>query len=419
MRRFKPKTLFSQILMLIIFAVLFSGLFNNLDWLVNSIKFILDVFQPVVIGSILAFFLNVPMRAMEKLLARIHPKGRLSRRIEKYHRMLSLIMTYLFVLLVIFLVFYMLIPQVVNAVPPVIQSIEDAYPRLIALLKSYNIDASTLEAFAQSLDLEMVLGTVTTSLGTIVQTSLSAVSSVFSGLVLALTSIAFSVYSLANKRKLMCQAQRFLYAFVSKRYADKFMEVASLANKTFTNFLAGQCVEAVILGTLFFIVLTLFRIPFALVISVLIAVTALIPYVGAFIGCIFGGLLILTVSPAKALIFVIIFLVVQQLENQLIYPRVVGTSVGLSPMWILIAVYVGGKLFGVTGMMFFIPLTSVFYSVMRLHVQHRLKRRNLEVDERGVRSLCPDPMGEEDPSSDDEEVADGSSFPVPGEASQR
>lgn len=389
MRRLKPKTLFSQILVLIIFAVLFIGLCNNLNWITDVIHFILDVFQPVVIGGILAFFLNVPMHAIEKLLARIHPKGKLSRRIEKSNRMLSLVLTYLFVLLLISLIFYIVVPQVAKAVPPVIDAIESAFPKLIAFLQEHGVDAASLESMAQNLDLEMVLGTVTTSLETIVQTSLSAVTSVFSALVLTLTSVVISVYSLANKRKLMCQAQGLLYAFVSKRHADKLVEVASLTNKTFTNFLAGQCVEAVILGTLFFIVLSIFRIPFALIISVLIALTALIPYVGAFIGCIFGGLLVLTVSPIKALIFVIIFLVLQQLENQLIYPRVVGTSVGLSPMWILIAVYVGGKLFGVIGMMFFIPLTSVLCSIMRLRVQDRLKRRNLTVDESGVHETAP------------------------------
>lgn len=400
MKRFKPKTRFAQVVALIIFAVVFNGLFSNLNVVADAVKFVLNVFQPLMIGGILAFFLNVPMRTMERLLARVHPTGKLSRRWEKSNRIFSLILTYLSALLVIFLIFYIVVPQVVQAVPGVVESVEAAYPRFIAFLQRHNIDTASLESLTQNLDLGLILETISLNLETIVQTSLSAVTSVFSALVLALTGVVISVYILANKRKLMRQAQGLLYAYVDRRHADKIMEIASLTNKTFSSFLAGQCMEAVILGLLFSVVLSILRMPFAVIISVLIAVTALIPYVGAFIGCVFGALLILTVSPAKALLFVAVFLVLQQLEDQLIYPKVVGTSVGLSAMWILVAVYAGGKLFGVVGMMFFIPLTSVLYSIMRIHVQNRLKRRKLEVDENGVRSTNPD---SEEPDQDENE----------------
>ena len=203
-----------------------------------------------------------------------------------------------------------------------------------------------------------------------------------------------SISILSYKNELLSQVRRLLYAYVGRKYADKVSEVASLTNQTFSSFISGQCVEAVILGVMFFLVMSILRLPYSLVISVFIAFMALIPYVGAFLGCVVGMLLIVIVSPMQALVFLITFLVLQQLEGQLIYPKVVGSSVGLPAIWILVSVFVGGKLFGIVGMLFFIPLTSVVYSLLRLNVNHRLEKRGISITTDGVQ----DSPSQEDPA---------------------
>ena len=173
------------------------------------------------------------------------------------------------------------------------------------------------------------------------------------------------------KETLACQGKQILYALFRQSGAEKILYVCSLSNKTFSRFISGQCLDACILGIMFFIAMTIAGLPYAMLISVLIAFTALIPMVGAFIGCVIGALLILMVSPLKALIFVIMFLVLQQLEGNLVYPHVVGNSVGLPSIWVLVAITIGGNLMGVIGMILFIPLCSVLYAIFRLYVKDR------------------------------------------------
>ena len=285
--------------------------------------------------------------------------------------MISLIVTYVGGFLLIFLVLYIVIPQLVETVPGIISSAEAAWPRLIAFLQSHNINTQQLEQLFSNFDLGPLLTKVWENYAQIIQTSLTAVSSVASVLTITITGFVISIYILSNKKKLLSQVRSVLYAYVGRKYADKISEVAVLTNQTFSSFISGQCVEAVILGVMFFLVMSILRLPYSLVISVFIAFMALIPYVGAFLGCVVGMLLIVIVSPMQALIFLITFLVLQQLEGQLIYPKVVGSSVGLPAIWILVSVFVGGKLFGIVGMLFFIPLTSVVYSLLRLNVSHR------------------------------------------------
>ena len=289
--------------------------------------------------------------------------------------------------LLIFLVLYIVIPQLVETIPGIISSAEAAWPRLIAFLQSHNINTQQLEQLFSNFDLGPLLTKVWENYAQIIQTSLTAVSSVASVLTITITGFVISIYILSNKKKLLSQVRSVLYAYVGRKYADKISEVAVLTNQTFSSFISGQCVEAVILGVMFFLVMSILGLPYSLVISVFIAFMALIPYVGAFLGCVVGMLLIVIVSPMQALIFLITFLVLQQLEGQLIYPKVVGSSVGLPAIWILVSVFVGGKLFGIVGMLFFIPLTSVVYSLLRLNVSHRLKKRGIAITTDGVQEI--------------------------------
>ena len=200
---------------------------------------------------------------------------------------------------------------------------------------------------------------------------------VVSGVSTFVIGLIFSFYVLLQKERLSRQGRQVLYALFPEPWADKALEVLRLSNRTFSSFLSGQCVEAVILGTLFVVAMTLCRMPYALLVGVLIALTALIPVVGAFIGCVVGALLIAVTNPWQAVGFVVLFLVLQQIEGNLIYPHVVGSSVGLPSIWVLAAVTLGGKLMGIAGMLFFIPLCSVLYALFRGFVKDRLKERNI------------------------------------------
>ena len=389
----KPKTRYTQAMGLIAFAVGLYALINHLSVIGSVFHFLTNLLEPLIVGAILAFFLNVPMRELEKLFFRLQTRRRWKVR-ERANEVVSLILTYVGGFLLIFLVMYIVIPQLVETIPGIVSSAESAWPKLMAFLQSHNINTQQLEQLFSNFDLGPLLTKVWENYAQIIQTSLTAVSTVTSVLTVAITGFVISIYILSNKKKLLSQVRRLLYAYVGRKYADKVSEVASLTNQTFSSFISGQCVEAVILGVMFFLVMSILRLPYSLVISVFIAFMALIPYVGAFLGCVVGMLLIVIVSPMQALVFLITFLVLQQLEGQLIYPKVVGSSVGLPAIWILVSVFVGGKLFGIVGMLFFIPLTSVVYSLLRLNVNHRLEKRGISITTDGVQ----DSPSQEDPA---------------------
>jgi len=208
--------------------------------------------------------------------------------------------------------------------------------------------------------------------GNVLGSTYEAAKSIISGIATFFIAVVFSCYILLQKEKLGEQVKKLMCAFMPEDWKNIFLALGGVIHKSFTNFFTGQCLEAVILGLIFLVVLLIFKMPYALLISVLIAFTALIPVFGAFIGCAVGALLIFMVDPVKALIFVIIFLVLQQLEGNFIYPHVVGSSVGLPSIWVLVAVTVGAKLMGVVGMLIFIPLTSVVYTILRGIVNRRL-----------------------------------------------
>ena len=183
---------------------------------------------------------------------------------------------------------------------------------------------------------------------------------------------------LFQKEKLHLQVRKVIFAFIPKQKADAILNICSLTYRTFANFLAGQCLEAVILGMMFVITLSILKMPYALLIGILIAFTALVPIFGAFIGCAVGSFLIFMVNPKQAVLFIIVFLLLQQIEGNLIYPHVVGGSVGLPSIWVLAAVTIGGNLMGIIGMLIFIPLVSVFYTIFREFVYLRLKKQHIK-----------------------------------------
>ena len=218
------------------------------------------------------------------------------------------------------------------------------------------------------------------SVSAILGGAITAIGGIFTGLFNGFIAIVFSVYCLFQKETLARQGRKLLYAFAKEKTADNIVHILRLTNTTFSNFLSGQCVEVCILGTLFAICMAIFRMPYIPLISVVIAVTAFIPIVGAWAGCVLGAFLILVENPLLAVFFVIMFLVLQMIENNMIYPRVVGTSVGLSGMWVLLAVAVGGELMGVIGMFLMIPVVSVIYTLIRTITNKKLEASQLDAE---------------------------------------
>ena len=226
--------------------------------------------------------------------------------------------------------------------------------------------------------IQNVLEMVGDSVETIFQGAISAIGGIFDVIFDLFISIVFSIYCLFQKESLSRQGRKLLYSITSEHFADETIRVLRLTNSTFSNFLSGQCLEVCILGTMFAISMAIFGMPYIPLVSVLIAVTAFIPVVGAFVGCALGALFILVDNPTQAVGFVGMFLILQQIENNLIYPRVVGTSIGLPGMWVLLAVAVGGELMGVSGMFLMIPMSSVVYTLIRERTNKRLEGMNID-----------------------------------------
>lgn len=341
------------------------------------------VATPFVFGGVLAFILNVPMRAIENGLLKKVTKPNLK-------RVIAVILTFIALLLVVALVFWLLIPQIVETVNSLIPSLYDFFMDAQKFAMDFlNENPELLEWLQKNTDFENIkwdtvvrdaLSVFGNSVSTIVGGAISAIGSIFSGVFNALIAIVFSVYCLFQKETLARQGRKLLYAFVPEKTADRIVRILRLTNSTFSNFLSGQCVEVCILGALFAVCMAIFRMPYIPLISVVIAVTAFIPIVGAWTGCILGGFLILVVDPMLAVWFVIMFLIIQQIENNMIYPRVVGTSVGLSGMWVLVAVAVGGEMMGVIGMFLMIPVVSVLYTLLKELANKRLAASTIDAE---------------------------------------
>lgn len=350
--------------------VLYSAL-QNLGAVTGALRALLGVAAPFLLGGAVAFVLNVPMRAIERQM----PSGGAMKRVR---RPLALVMTLVCVGLVLLFASQIIGPGIAEALSSIAAQIPGAVSRLQDWLLELEVYLPQLEAWVADLELDWAnlsekLVTMAQTWGKrLVSSGGELIGGVVSGVTTFVIGLIFSFYLLIQKEKLARQGRQCLYALLPERWADKTLSVLRLSNRTFSSFLSGQCLEAVILGSLFVIAMSIFRMPYALLVGVLIAFTALIPIVGAFIGCAVGALLIAVSDPMLALWFIVMFLIIQQIEGNLIYPHVVGNSVGLPSIWVLAAVTVGGELMGVAGMLLFIPLCSVVYALFRDHVKSKL-----------------------------------------------
>ena len=367
-------------LILVAFAVCLFWTLQHISPIYGAFKVVLDSLSPLFLGVVIAFIVNIPMNFFESsLFAKLNIKKSLK-------RVLSVIVSYLVIVAVIFVVVFMvvpqlgrtvmkiatLLPQMAESLGKIAVSVKEAYPEMGTALESLSIDQqkflTQLISYFQNAGTRLINSTV------------GIFSAAVSGITKVILGIVFSFYMLMNKEKLILGGKNIILALFSEKRAHDLLGFLSLCRKTLHSFVTGQCLEAVILGCMFTFSMSLLKFPYALLIGVLISFTALIPIVGAFIGCGVGVFLIFTEDPIKAVWFVLLFLVLQQVEGNLIYPKVVGNSVGLPSMWVLAAVTCGGSLMGVFGMLIFIPLFSVFYTCLGHFVKNRLEKKGLAKD---------------------------------------
>lgn len=363
-------------------CIILYWLLHETERLFALLQGITSLLSPFIFGAALAFALNVPMRGIESLLKKVEKSG--------LRRALALILTLLAVLLVLFGVFYLLIPQLLDTFESIIDQMPEFISRMrVSIFEYLDNNPKIMQWLTDYTDFESInwgelvqsaIDLVASSLGGIMSKTITFVVSLGTGIFNGILSVAFALYCLVRKEILARQVRRVLYSILPEKVTDEIIRIARMTNVTFTKFLSGQCLEAVILGAMFAVAMSIFRMPYVALVSVIISVTALVPIVGAFVGCIIGAFFILVVNPPMAFWFIVMFLILQQIEGNLIYPRVVGSSVGLPGMWVLLAVAVGGDLMGVGGMLLMIPLISVLYALAREFTTSRLAKRNISYD---------------------------------------
>ncbi len=367
---------------LIVFTALLVVALWKFDVVLGVLKTIWDIIFPFVLGGAIAFLTNVPMSFLEKkIFENVKKKNKIVRKLK---RPISLILTIVLVVGVIALVMFGVIPQLTRTMGTLVTSINDFIPQMQSWIGEFFHNNQEIMNLVDQIEfdpdqaIKWGISLLGNGAGNMMNTTMSAVGSIVSGVATFFIAFSFACYILFQKEKLHIQIRKVFFAFLPRQKADAFLKVCSLTYRIFANFLAGQCLEAVILGSMFVVTLSILRMPYALLIGILIAFTALIPIFGAFIGCAVGSFLIFMVNPQQAILFVIVFLVLQQIEGNLIYPHVVGESVGLPSIWVLAAVTIGGNLMGIVGILVFIPLLSVLYTIFREFVYLRLKKQNIK-----------------------------------------
>ena len=368
---------------LIVFTIVIMIALWKYPMVLSGLKFILNIIFPFLMGGAIAFILNVPMHFLED---KIFGSERAQKKVvQRIARPLSLALTILLVVGIIVMVMFVVIPELGATILTLGKSIQDFVPKVQEWCEKFFHDNKEVMVWAESLNMDWqkilnsVIGFFKNGAGDVLNSTMSAARNLVSAVTTFFIAFVFACYILLQKEKLHVQMKKLLFAYLPKKRVEQALSVCSLTYRTFSNFLTGQCVEALILGTMFFVVMTIIRMPYAMLVGVLIAFTALIPIFGAFIGCVVGAFLILMVDPLKAVIFVIMFLVLQQIEGNFIYPKVVGNSVGLPSIWVLAAVSIGGSLMGVVGMLVFIPTVSVLYTLLRADVSRRLGKKEITV----------------------------------------
>ena len=369
------------IFIIAISLIIFWGL-NHYDIIFDGVQYGISILFPFILGLCIAFVVNVILRVIEKIWDYIFKNKKGAKAKSSLKRPICVLISFLLVFSILFVVIFIIAPELnktivstVDMVPQYINEIEKKWIELSEKLSEYSITLPQFDSSSSEIA-ESIKKFLKESSNYLINKTFEVTFSIFSLIFNIVLSIVFAVYILMGKENLTKQCKKVIYAFLPENKAQSVIDVLQLSNKTFTNFVTGQFTEAIIIGVLCFIGMIILKIPFALIVSVLVGFTALIPVFGAFIGTFVGVFLIIMVQPIKAVWFVIFIVVLQQMEGNLIYPRVVGKSVGLPGIWVLLSVTVGGSAFGIVGMLISVPVCSVLYTLLSRAVNKRLKNKN-------------------------------------------
>lgn len=380
-----------KILVIITYTILLCFACIKFDIVLKAFGYIFNLLKPFIFGFCIAFILNIPLSKIEGMLTRKNKKGKIKKNSDKREkkvetenkktngklRLLSIVISLLIFIGIIFLTLFLVIPEFINTISIFKNSIPTAFntckewlenvmsnnPQVIEKINEFKPDW-------QQLDKNVTTWIKSTATG-IIGVSIDFVISFFSGVINFFMGVIFAVYMLMQKEKLVCQFKRVFRAYIPEEKCNSLFHIGQITNDTFKKFFGGQFIEAILLGILCFIGMTIFRMPYALTISVLVGVTALIPVFGAFFGTAIGAILILAVDPMQAVWFVVYIIVLQQIDGNFIYPKVVGDSVGLPGIWVMLAVLVGGNSMGIIGMLIGVPIASVIYKLVKEYVNSK------------------------------------------------
>jgi len=371
------KSNMKKLALLIGFGIAFYLGLQNVYRISELANILIGIFEPLLLGLALTFILNVLMRQVENhLFAPLN--RRYKKRWPKVRRPLSIFLTLLIVMGIIALIALIVLPELVRTITNLTNSIPTFFTGLQQNITKIRQENPTIGEYISNINInwtsisQMLAQYGQNLANTLVGSTISVATNVFHAVLTFILGLILALNILAQKEKLESQTKRVVYAYLPQKAADTLVRVCSLTNRAFSNFIAGQCTEACILGTLCFIGMNIFRFPYALLVSVLVVFMALIPIFGAFLSTVLGALLILVVSPIQAIWYVVFFVILQQLEGNLIFPRVVGSKVGLPALWVLVAVTIGGNAFGLIGMLINIPICAVLYTLLRENVNKRL-----------------------------------------------
>ncbi|MFV0528374.1 MAG: AI-2E family transporter [Lachnospiraceae bacterium] len=377
--------LIGKIRQLIVFTVVLIVVLINYKVVFSAFSTLLGILFPFILGGALAFIINVPMQFIEHVLF-TNRKIKDKRWVKRTARPLSLLISFILIIGVLLLVIFVVVPELASSTVNLASQISEQVPKLQTSIEGLFKNNENLSNWFNNLQVdwsnlvEKSVEFLRTGATNILSSTFSIAKSIVSAVVNFFIAVVFACYIVLQKEKLSLQLKKLLYAFLPQRGVGIVLKVSSVSYKTFFNFIRGQCLEALILGLMFFVSMSILQFPYALLIGILITVTALVPILGSFIGCVVGAFLILIVNPLQAVFFIILFLVLQQIEGNLIYPHVVGNSVGLPSIWVLVAVTLGGSLMGIAGILIFIPLVSIIYTLLREYVNNRLKKRGINVE---------------------------------------
>lgn len=359
-----------QILLIITFSAFMLWVVFNYKLFIDVIGNLFSLLTPVFIAIVIAFIINIPLRQIENKIFKIE-----KRKNKKFIRAISLILSIILIVGIIGLILFLIIPELISATVSIANSLPEGYEFINRFIEKLYNTYPELKSYIGMVNYNSLLGENSIEVTSIITLIVSFFKGLVSKVIMFFISFVIGIYMLIDKEVLIRQTKKALKAFTSEKLTSDVFKIGKLVNSTFTNFLAGQCLDAALIGFLLFVVLSILRLPYALTLGVLFAVTALIPYVGAFITLLVGILLIGVVNPIGSIWYIITFFVLQQIDENFTHPRIVGSAVNLPPLWALLAVLLGGSIFGFVGMLISIPVVSILYKLLSDYINEKINKK--------------------------------------------